>query len=1254
MRRFASAVFVVFAVATSAIWASAAIAAEEVAGPGPGAGQVNAPKGLATNFETGELFVADTGNDRISVFNADGSFKLAFGWGVLDGSPEFQACTVICRAGVSGGGAGQFDAPTGIAVDNDPASTSFGAIYVTDRENRRVQEFSPAGVFILMFGGGVDKTSGGDVCTAASGDQCGVGSNGSGQGEFSAQGGTEIAVGVGPSGTVYVADSYYTNGKDEGQGFQKRVQIFGSGGTFIEEHELGMGKLSDLAVVSDGSYFIATESPVEVTKFSAAGTLLYSIASQEPQALTIDESDHLLVADSELVSGVQKIIAEWDIDGEPVRRFGYGEITSSTDAVARNTQGVYLNQGSSIIKLAFPDPGPLILPDVCNASPLGNLSATLVAQVNPEGEATTTHFEYVDQESFAAEGGFSSPNTVTTLESTSIGDDYSLHQASAVVNVVPETNYVCRVIASNADGESTGPEGIFQSLPSAEIVATWASRVKTETASLNAGVRPLGISATGYFEYVNDEEFQAGGFTGAVVVPIGKDIDFGDDPTAVEPRSVDLIGLTPGTRYHYRVIVINSFKPDGLTGPERTFVTFRTEAEAPDGRAYEMVSPTEKNNADLGVPGPAGGLFDASFNRIAAASTDGEAVTFTSFTSFGENAESAPGASQYLSRRTGSGWVTDNINLAGISTPLKPPFVSFTPDLGFGAAILDEPPVTEEALSGFQNLYLKNNATGAVQTMTTEVPLLSEQDFCVVYAGSADDGARVFFAAKGAIAGAPKGKGFSLYEWHEGEGVSLLSIMPTGLPAQPAIGTTFGAINLVSSEPCAVGQKFVHNAISQEGNRVFWTYQDKNASGSTKLMVRLDGTVTEQVDAAKPGAPGPSGNGQFWTATNDGEEVLFTSPNPLTPTSGSGDLYRYAVASRALEDLTGGSGDGRVAGVVGASEDLSGVYFVARAVLSDDENQFEQKAIDNRDNLYLYKNGEGIRFVATLGPNDVGAWSVNPEVHTSRVAPDGTHMLFVSNQARSFGYDSQVSVGDHCQPGPEDTLAGEPLCPEVFLYGAGASALVDSLVCASCNPSGQRPIGPSRVRGWSNPPEGQHFLSDSGNQVFFETKDALSPSDQNGRFDVYEFEVLGSGTCFEESSEFVESARGCIYPISSGRSDEDSYILDASPTGRDVFFTTRERLLPGRDRDGRYDVYDYRVGGGFPELEEREPCQDAGECLPPASPRLIDSSPATSGFNGTGNVSRPKGKHKKRHQKPRHKRKHHSPKRHSKKHGGDR
>jgi sugar lactone lactonase YvrE len=84
------------------------------------------PSGLAVD-DDGNLYVCDTLNDRIEVFDADGTFIRAFG--------------------KAGDGPGYFARPKGIAIDTD------GHIWVADGMQDRVQVFNQQDQLLITFGG---------------------------------------------------------------------------------------------------------------------------------------------------------------------------------------------------------------------------------------------------------------------------------------------------------------------------------------------------------------------------------------------------------------------------------------------------------------------------------------------------------------------------------------------------------------------------------------------------------------------------------------------------------------------------------------------------------------------------------------------------------------------------------------------------------------------------------------------------------------------------------------------------------------------------------------------------------------------------------------------------------------------------------------------------------------------------------------------------------------------------------------------
>jgi DNA-binding beta-propeller fold protein YncE len=97
--------------------------------PGSAAGQLNLPRGIALQLPSAAsplhlLYVAEAGNDRVSVFNAlTGEHVRMLGAG-------------------KGSGLGHFNVPYGVAVQPANAKYPGGAVYVAEWVNERVQEFN--------------------------------------------------------------------------------------------------------------------------------------------------------------------------------------------------------------------------------------------------------------------------------------------------------------------------------------------------------------------------------------------------------------------------------------------------------------------------------------------------------------------------------------------------------------------------------------------------------------------------------------------------------------------------------------------------------------------------------------------------------------------------------------------------------------------------------------------------------------------------------------------------------------------------------------------------------------------------------------------------------------------------------------------------------------------------------------------------------------------------------------------------------
>ena len=178
-----------------------------------------ATRGIAISHRTGNIYVSNTGNHRIQMFNGiTGAFMMDFG---SNGSTD-----------------GLFNNPWGIAIDNSDY------VYVSDTGNHRIQKFTSTGAYVSQFGSqgtddgkfaspkGIQVLSNGNIIVldtdnnrlqTFTGDGVYVskfGSQGTGDGQFS----NPIAFAIDADGNIVVADTY-----------NNRIQIFTSAGTYVSK-----------------------------------------------------------------------------------------------------------------------------------------------------------------------------------------------------------------------------------------------------------------------------------------------------------------------------------------------------------------------------------------------------------------------------------------------------------------------------------------------------------------------------------------------------------------------------------------------------------------------------------------------------------------------------------------------------------------------------------------------------------------------------------------------------------------------------------------------------------------------------------------------------------------------------------------------------------------------------------------------------------------------------------------------------------
>jgi hypothetical protein len=694
---------------------------------------------------------------------------------------------------------------------------------------------------------------------------------------------------------------------------------------------------------------------------------------------------------------------------------------------------------------------------------------------------------------------------------------------------------------------------------------------------------------------------------------------------------------------------------------------FRTgpSAALPDCRAYEMVSPPDKNGGEVD-----GGILKGAMAAPEQAAADGEAVTYASTSAFVEaEPKSAVVASQYLSTRTADGWRTREIVptqqlpegkllTLGYGAPDFSLFQGFSENLEGGFLLAWNPQPDPLAPAGYFNPYLFDAGSGGYQILSEEVTppvqspgqaTLEGPGFGAVYGGMSANGQHVIFEANDALTPEAVPGRVNLYEWSAGRPLELVSVLPEGTvdssggkdPLESGVSMTFGA-------PGSEEMPSLDGALSSNGMRAFWS--GGSTTGGQLYMHEITDSGARTVDVSESQKSGqPDGGGEYWAASVEGSFVYFTSGLQLTDdstvTAGGEDLYQYDVNTGELSDLTVDPKAGETAGVqavlgIGESGGEPYVYFVAGGVLAGNENSDGEKATPqtclpaNRGstlvspptpcNLYVSHGGQAT-FIATLHGfyGEAQDFEASVKKRTSRVSPNGQLLAFQSTRPLT-GYDNIPADGQSCpepvRGGNEEKLYREPpegRCMEVFEYDAQTA----KLTCVSCEPGGLPPTGNSmlpetphlyeNIRGWESSTVQQRYLLNDG-RLFFQSEDALLAQATNGRQNIYEYEPEGVGQCAASGSG------DCQYLISTGVSSANSYFADASMDGRDVFFLTNEQLVP-QDGDQATDMYDAREGGGFSSATP-PPC--SGEaCKPAVTPApAIYGAPSSATFQGAGDI----------------------------------
>jgi hypothetical protein len=589
-------------------------------------------------------------------------------------------------------------------VDVDQTSHD---LYVVDTGNRRIEKFDSAGNFVLMFGKGVDQTTGGNVCPASPGDVCQAGSSSSTAGGFITP--KYIAVDNDPTspseGDVYVADP----GAELVQKFDSSGHIVSSWGVGGQkdgtDNDLGGwtvvgGPLFGVAVggphgtlyvggnqgssdnvfryTQDGTYIPPYDNVggAPWLKADLAGDVYYQTSFgfgtptiwQEHQKanappFTYDGNFRVGTVGPLTGFGVDPSSLEFyqdtgsqiahysDCDPpvspcDPADEFGGGHLFGSKGvAVDGENHTVYVANSTGNEISVFSDARPIV-----TTGPPTNVtedSVTLNAHVDPAGRGniTSCRFEY----GFNTSYGSTVPCTPDPA-----GSNFSepTDVTATITGLSPGTKDHYRVVVSNTvGGTSLGADRTFITTQAPAIDGLSSAHLTATSADLNAQVNPNGLDTTYHFDYGTSPSYGQ-----SAPVPDGVISASNSD----QPIGVHLEDLQPHVVYHYHLVATND---DGTTtSGDQTFNFYppscpnenvRQQDQAnyiPDCRAYELVSPGDAAGTQLYPGGPNTGR-----------ATSPSRFSFTGQWGTIPNSGGDPINSLgdlYVATRTASGWVS--------------------------------------------------------------------------------------------------------------------------------------------------------------------------------------------------------------------------------------------------------------------------------------------------------------------------------------------------------------------------------------------------------------------------------------------------------------------------------------------------------------------------------------------------------------------------------------------------------------------
>jgi sugar lactone lactonase YvrE len=1188
-----------------------------------GNGGISGGLRIALDLDTGNVYVSDSGNARVSVYSPEGAFLRSFGYDVVESGPNdngagYEICIAadgdVCKEGLGGANPGQVGSAGDIALSAPDGDPDTGTVFLSDFSNSRINTYELDGATPSSFGSAPDFLGQGPSRVAV--DSRGI--------VYVAVNATAAASG----GEIRRYDSEAVNGS---VGFlspivSQTVRVTGvKPSTLTFQGPLAETDVAQISV-SDGATPLSGGSGASVVTNTQGGP-----GVNEVQELNVSAT-----------AGQYRLTFEGQTTQDLNFNANAGEIRQALDSLASVPPAPLVDVGGASVGLEVgrdsagpgPDTDVLYVLRVLQ----GGLP-TIVQQFGPANEPGLSAPPSASDDTHGAAVGF------TGVEGLGFDESSGRLFVSTRLEVAnaPPTKHGVYVL----DTAGGAPTASLDSI--SDVTAT--------SATLHLTIDPNGPPPVRY-----DIEYSTDGATWSLQP--GEVVGGHDDPQTIETQLDPFAsGLLPNTEYQVRLRVTKVFNPPLVTAPltfttlpgppqaETTGAPVRTASTAqltgrvnPRGTAatyhfeYGTLGPCDSNPCSSTPTRSAGSgqltrlaaeeitglLPDTNYHyRLVAdgigSPVFGQTVTVTtraSDTPLGHGDFPGPPASDRA-------W--EQVSLPDASgNPLA--FVFGFSDSGhraiynvaggtsqgstgtvFGGFIFAERPPGEHPITGWQRRALEppRSELGGAQWDAQATP----DDLSALYGlnrnaaaedmaffrmppggpatvllkptpddgegtiAVSEDGSRLVLTLRGSHDPVfPSVSGTQVYDFTSGT-PRLISLLPSGVPLAgcgnpiPRVDPTF---ELFAAAPRPA------RWIAPDGSRVFF-----GCDGN--LYVRdLDAEATQLI-----------GQGDLIKSTPGA--AFFSTGESLDPADeGGSDVYRYDLDDGARECLTclyaglrTETGSGRTS--VAVSEDGSRLYFKSPNVLLPGAAP---------GGVYrLRVQTGGLAYVANIGPSQVG----DSLTENQAISADGSVLVFASSDP------ALNPLGDGADNG--GTL-------QYYRYDDRDR----SLTCVSCPADGSPPLGSVEPSfGWPSANQREFApnvspLAANGSTFAFVSTTPLLPVDQN---------TPPTGSDPFHGTDIYEWRDGRQLLVSDGISDSplgdfsDPSVLGVSPSGRDIFFAAAARLTPDA-LDANIRLYTARIGGGIDFPPPPVPCPlEVCQGTPQGAPD--DPRPSSLDFRGRGN-----------------------------------